>query len=269
VEPFADMVADTGAGHVYLTTTHADHYFPGPNDAIDRILPGRTCRRNLIGEIAEALEARGVRLGLYYHLGHDDKCWWNRVGWDKVGKAKFYRAWCDVVSDSGQRYGSRLAGWWFDDALFSYYPINPPWERLMRAARKGWAQRLIMWNSWNAPKVTDFADLSSWEPFLTADMIARRGHLTIGGDGRFTGGPQDGLQAQLTTLIHSSWGHGKPNTPVGKCVYTTPQLIRWLRQAARKRAVITLNLETYQDGTICPADVRRFRAIRKAVKPYA
>ena len=37
-----------------------------------------------------------------------------------------------------------------------------------------------------------------------ADMLARRGHLTVGGDGRFTGGPQDGLQAQLTTLIHRS-----------------------------------------------------------------
>ena len=40
---FADMVSQMGAGFVVFTTSHAGFYFPGPNPAIDAILPGRTC----------------------------------------------------------------------------------------------------------------------------------------------------------------------------------------------------------------------------------
>jgi hypothetical protein len=56
---FADVLDEMGAGYVVFTTSHAEFYFPGPNKVIDEILPGRTCSRDLVGDLAQcALETR-------------------------------------------------------------------------------------------------------------------------------------------------------------------------------------------------------------------
>lgn len=265
VESFADTVAATGAGWVYLCTTHAVYHWPGPSAAIDAILPGCTCRRDLIGELALALADRGVRLGLYYHPGHDDKPWWDRVGFDTAGRAAFVRTWKAVIAEAGRRYGPLLASWWFDDGMHSYYHASPPWREFLSAARAGHEERVVLWNAWLAPKVTWYTDTSSWESGLTSELIGGGGNLPRGGDGRFIAGPQKGLQAHITTLIHQSWGHHLPDRPISPCQYTTEQLIAWLKEARRRRAVVSLNLEIYQDGGFAPADVRRFRQIRRAL----
>jgi len=40
-------------------------------------------------------------------------------------------------------------------------------------------------------------------------------------------------------------------------------VITWLKEPAARKAVITLNIEIYQDGTVSQPDVERFRAIRR------
>ena len=68
VKQFVDQVVRTHAGFVTITTSHADMYFPAPLKSLDTILPGRTTRRDLVGELAEALGRHGIRLMRYYHL---------------------------------------------------------------------------------------------------------------------------------------------------------------------------------------------------------
>jgi hypothetical protein len=59
---FADVLDEMGAGYVVFTTSHAEFYFPGPNKVIDEILPGRTCSRDLVGDLAQALSKHGIKL---------------------------------------------------------------------------------------------------------------------------------------------------------------------------------------------------------------
>ena len=267
VPRFADTVDAAGAGHVILTTSHADFRWPGPNPAVDKLLKGRTCKRDLIGEIADALADRGVRLMLYHHPGHDDANWWARTGFDKPAHSTFIRNWTALIKDAGQRYGKRLAGWWFDDAMFTYYPLNPPWQQMAAAARAGNADRLICWNSWVLPKVTDWGDLSSWEVFLTPEVISGHGHLPLAGDGRYTAGPQGGLQAHITTpATKGGWVYDREDSAIGGMLYQTPTLIRMLQEAARRRCVVTLNLEVYQDGGISRGAARQFAEVKQALK---
>merc|ERR1712096_125156 len=84
VQSFAQMVNQTGAGYIILTTSHAEHYFPAPIKSIDAIMPGRTSDRDLVQDLIGALEACGIRLMLYYHVGHDHWVepdgWWTRTG---------------------------------------------------------------------------------------------------------------------------------------------------------------------------------------------
>ena len=135
VDRFANMVSETGAGFVVFTTSHAGFYFPGPNPVIDSILPGRTCPRDLVGDLADALNRRHIRLELYFHPGHDDAPWWQRTHFNDADKSAYFQQWRAVISSIGNRYGKKLAGWWFDDAAFTYYPFNPDWEQMSAAAQ--------------------------------------------------------------------------------------------------------------------------------------
>ena len=264
VERFAQMVVDMGARHVVFTTSHAGFYFPGPNKTIDSILPGRTCDRDLIGEMATALNKRGIKLILYYHPGHDDAPWWSRTHFNE-NKAEFFRQWCAIIRDIGERYGNRLAGFWFDDAIFTYYPFNPPWEEMTRAAKAGNAARLIIYNSWILPKANDFYEVFAGENYFSQEVIEGGSFLPVGGTGKFTGGPQQGLQGHITTFVEEDWGHFKLETPIGPPQFSAEAMIAGIRDCMRRKNVPTFDVEIYQDGGISPQTLQLFKTISHTI----
>lgn len=267
VNSFADTIAATGAGFVVFSTSWADYYFPAPIHAIDRILPGRTTQRDLIADLADALNARGVKLMLYYHAGHGDKDWWVRTGYREPDKTAYFNNWEAIVQEIGLRYGNKLAGYWFDDATAVYYPLQAPWEKMTAAAKAGYSARAICYNSWIWPKATDWQDYFCGEGELTEQTIAGDGYVPIGGSGKFTGGPQSGLQAAITTTNEGAdWGHIQPNTEIPAPKLTNEQMIGLLQKAAARKIVPILNLEVYQDGQPSPQAIQEFTAIRKAIK---
>jgi len=266
VNRFAEMVSNMGAGFVVFTTSHAGFYFPGPNPVIDSILPGRTCQRDLVGDLADALNRRHIRLELYFHPGHDDSPWWQRTHFDE-DKAAYFQQWRTIMSSIGNRYREKLAGWWFDDAAFTYYPFDPDWEQMSAAARAGNPDRVITYNSWILPKLNDFYDVfagenASWEP-----KYEELAFLPVGGTGRYTDGPQKDLQAEITVLINGDWGHFKMNEPIGPPRLSSDELVSRLKDAISRKEVPLLDVEVYQDGTTSPETVQLFQTIRRELGP--
>ena len=51
VDRFVRSLKKIGAGHVIFTLTHAEQYLAFPNETLESVLPGRTTKRDLIGEI--------------------------------------------------------------------------------------------------------------------------------------------------------------------------------------------------------------------------
>lgn len=266
VQRFADTIAQMGAGHVVFTTSHAGYYFPGPNKVIDSVLPGRTCTRDLVGDLADALAKHDVRLWLYYHPGHDDVPWWSKTHFDD-DKGTFFDLWCKVIAEIGERYGRRIAGFWFDDATFTYYPFNPPWQRMTAAAKAGNPNRLVTYNSWILPKVNDFYEVFAGENAFSEEVINGDGYLPVGGTGKFTGGPQKGLQGHITTFLEGNWGHFKRDTPIGPPRYTADVMVAKLKDAINRKNVPTFDIEIYQDGTISPQTFELFQSIKQSIKP--
>jgi hypothetical protein len=266
VESFAGMVQRTGAGFAVLTTSWADYYFPAPIKAIEEILPGRTSGRDLVADLSDALGRRGLKLMLYYHPGHDDTPWWSKQKYEgQESKAGYFDLWCRVIASIGQRYGSKLAGWWFDDGMVCYYPYSPPWEEMTRAAKAGNPARVVAYNSWILPKPTDFQDYFCGESDF-AEYIGKE-FLPKGGSGRFIGGPQAGLQAALTWMLESgNWCHLEPDKEILPPVYTQERLARFMRGCVARRIVPMLNLETYQDGTAATASVDLLRTVGESLR---
>ena len=54
-----EAIHESGADYVMFTVAHALQKLPCPHPVLDEILPGRTTQRDLVGEIADAVQHHG------------------------------------------------------------------------------------------------------------------------------------------------------------------------------------------------------------------
>ncbi len=265
VEKFAQIVKDSGAGYVIITTSNAEHYFPAPIKAIDRILPGRTTERDLVRDWIDALRPHGIRLILYYHCGHDDwknpDGWWRHTGYDSKNPQKFLDNWCSIVSEVGNRYGKGLAGWYYDDACV-YYPLNPDFRRLTAAAKAGNPERVVCYNPWVLPRSTDFQDYLCGEGY---DFLKLWDGLPADGTGIYTAGPYKGLQAHTNFVLERGWVHGRLDTEIPPPQYPKDQFVQDMKAGIAHGIVPSVNMEIYQDVGVGEASLEYMKAVKQAV----
>lgn len=258
VEKFADEMKSTGAGFVVFATSHAMHYFPGPLKALDDILPGRTTKRDLPAELAEALGKRGMKLFLYYHLGsQDDPEFLKASGFWETDTTKFFTNWQKMISEAGERYGNQLAGWWFDDGSTNYYYRSAPWEALAKAAKAGYGQRLIAFNAWELNTPTQFHDFCTGEACYDPRGIDAL--LAPSNNGRYPSGTHAGLSASACLIADSNWVHATANTPLSAPRWNADELTGILKSFIAHKNVPIFNLEITQDGSFLPQSLAIFR----------
>ena len=68
---WAQQFKSSGARYVVLVAKHADGYCLWPTNIPNPHRPGWHCRRDVVGELAEAVRGAGMRFGLYYCGGMD------------------------------------------------------------------------------------------------------------------------------------------------------------------------------------------------------
>lgn len=252
---FLDSIKESGADYVIFTATHALQTLPCPNEFTEQILAGRSCERDLIGEIADGLGKMGKHLIVYYNHscnGGDDPEWEKAVGYHDRDKTRFVENLCDIVSSMGQRYGSRIKGWWFDSS-YSLDPRGPvnsvstdmtgfqfPWERWAKAAKAGFPERLITFNAGIA------------EPFLYTHhqdyWAGERGDLNDPPTSRYA---DNGLQWHGWTCLDDRnwvWNSRRPAEPPP--FYSDAILSSFLKQCQAHHAPMTFNVAISQEGIV-------------------
>ena len=258
VGTFARMVDEEfGAGYVLWSITWRGSKFSAPLKSVERIVPGQTCSRDLIGDLAKALNKRGIKLMLYYHPGHEDRKWWTANWVSNDEKTKFFAQWCEVVPEIGTRYGDQLAGWFFDDGMV-YYPA--PFERLAKAAKAGYPQRLLSFNEWILPLTTEFQDVQFGEGFRGDSKTP------IGGDGIYASGPMKGQQSHGMIMVDGpDWGIWQPETVI-TTMLSPGEALQIVRPMMERGQVLTLNLNMYEDGSISPQSRKVMETVRKEIR---
>jgi alpha-L-fucosidase len=68
---WAARFAACGARYVVLVTKHHDGYCLWPTEVVNERRPGWHCRRDVVGELAQAVRGQGMRFGVYYSGGLD------------------------------------------------------------------------------------------------------------------------------------------------------------------------------------------------------
>lgn len=183
VNTFVDQVAGMGVEYVFLTAWHKAMYQLGPNPALERWLPGHTCKRDLVGEIADALNARGIKLVLYAHPndGHDlSKDERNRVGYmdfpkDDPNRNKVLNDFInEVFTDFCKQYAGKpnVVGIWWDSWKHNGERIDM-W-RLNKTVRGLMPNAVLMSNNFDFNRKPNFIDFfsieSGWKGAKTGEL---------------------------------------------------------------------------------------------------
>jgi hypothetical protein len=103
VDKFTKMVSETGAGYVIFTIGHSQAYCPAPIASWEKYHPGMTTKRDLIEEMANALNKKGIRLICYMPTHIVAK-------YRKVSGTEFMKIHTEILQEMGKRYKEKIAG---------------------------------------------------------------------------------------------------------------------------------------------------------------
>jgi hypothetical protein len=267
---FLAAVSASGADYVIFTLTHALQFLPCPHPVVDGILPGRTMKRDLLGELARGLEAIGKKLIVYYNHScnqGEDPAWESAVGYHGQPKDRLADNVCAIVSWLGERYGNLIRAWWFD-SCYSLDPRGPhnavstdlgnfqfPWEKLTKAAKAGHAQRLVTYNSGVA---LDFL-YTDHQDFWAGELS----NLEAPPTKRFL---DNGLQWHgWACLDEPGWIYSNNRTLPHAPLYSDQEVVTFLSACRRHQAPMTFNVAIYQDGVLAERSVRQLARVVKAM----
>jgi hypothetical protein len=260
VDTFARLISEIGAAYVIFTLNHAHPHCPAPIQSWEAIHPGWTTRRDLIGDIADVLEKRGIRFLLYINspvltmLGD-------------IGTTGLYELTCseeqfteihkNVLSEIGSRYRDKLTGYWFDSWYQSLaaYP-DVPIEAIYRYCKVGNPGRITAFNFWIFPVLTPWQDY--WAGELNALQNPFESRYIQRGAG--TGFQAHGMVSMLPSWVHSEAG------PIPPPQFSTEDLIARVKANMEHQAVTTINIGIYQDGTIEQSSLDMMRQLRRAIR---
>jgi hypothetical protein len=270
VGAFARTVEEAGASWVVFTTTHGKYFYPGPLKVMDRVVPGRTCRRDLVGELADSLGEFNIRLMLYFHPGpsaSEDREWANAAGISPVDDNRYNQIMLDIFSEIGQGYGQKLSGWYVD-GTYGYYVRNTSFEHLTRALKAGNPRRAVGYFGWIYPKWSVFGgDFTAYVTYPFGPLPPPMPREWFN-----EGGPYEDLQPNFDFTMERVWTptgplNGKWPTPM----YAPETLVHYFKRLAKSECPVAINLVTAEDVTsqqafVNPDSLEILKRIRKAVK---
>lgn len=249
VERFANMVEETGAGYVIFTIGHAEQYCPAPIENWEKLHPGKTTKRDLIGEIANALNSKGIRLICYMHsMGTA------RFQFDD--NETFFGNFKTILHEFGNRYKEKLAGYWFD----CWYQISEgfpeiPFEDFYNTTKTGNKDRIICLNSWIYPSV------SPWQDYWAGEVASP---VAVPEKGFMKGGPAPDLPYQALLIMEPYWVQEKAEMPEPR--FKSSELSQYIRNCMNNGGAVTINLGIYQNGTVGEEALEVMKEVRRQIR---
>jgi hypothetical protein len=256
VERFAGLVEETGAGFVFLTIGHAESYCPAPIKSWEKCHPGMTTERDLIMEISDALSMKDIRFLCYINGPLGFKLDVNGDRPEEKEKREFVKNFNNILSEMGNRYKDKVAGYWFDSwyQIFEEYP-EVPFEDFHSASKTGNKDRIICLNSWIYPPVTP------WQEYWAGEVGGRMG-LPV--NGYMENGPVTDLPYQALLIMEPYWVQKEAKMPPPR--FTSDKLAGYIKDCIKNKGAVTINLGIYQDGTVGEEALQVMREVRKKIR---
>jgi alpha-L-fucosidase-like protein len=249
VAGFAKQMGEAKVGWVVFCLD--DHYFAwpcAPNKTFDEFTgfaPGEKCsRRDLIMELADALNARGVKLIVYFAglNGYmkeakvlagllDDPAGRGGINEKRPPSPETRERRLAVLKEYADRYQDKIAGWWFDGMKLNSYAAEPnDWSTLASIVRGPNSHAVIAFSYGKnehacvRPGVDDFTGGDTWTKQDLARLTPRHSPA------------QNGIlwhgKIYCGNIYH---GQGTSNQ------FTTDELLQWIKTCNSEGGICTLD----------------------------
>ncbi|MEO5999174.1 MAG: alpha-L-fucosidase [Chitinophagaceae bacterium] len=245
---FVNMVTTTGAAYVIFTIGHAEPFCPAPIKSWENYHPGHTTKRDLVAEMADALSARGIKLLCYFPTHIIAK-------YKKATEKEFTEMNKNIITEFGERYGKKIAGYWFD-GWYQCYEEYPgfSFKDFFKICKAGNPDRIVALNSWIYPPVTEWQEYWAGE---TASPV----ELPVAGT--LKRGPGKGLRYQALLIMEPYWVQEKADIPDPR--FTSDKLSEYILNCKKNGGAVTINMGIYQDGTVGTKALEVMKEVRKRV----
>jgi hypothetical protein len=264
VKALANQLEEMGPGYFVLTLGQNSGYFNSPNATYDRQTghaPGERCSaRDLPLDLYAALHAKKIRLMLYLpcQVPNGDRRAQKAFGLaegpkDQPLSLSFAEKWSEVIQEWADRYGDKVAGWWFDGGYEHIGFNNSIGEAYALAVKHGNPNAIVTFNP--GVKVIRWTKAEDY----TAGELNEP--LSVIPPGRWL----DGSQWHTLTYLGDTWA--RRNTR-----FSDAQWIDWARQVTEKQGVFTLDVGPNYDpaigpiGSLSETQVKQVRAIAAALR---
>lgn len=262
VKGLAEQLESVGAGYYLITIGQNSGYYIAPNATYDKLVgngPSKNSRRDLVADLYDELHPRGIQLMVYLPSGapNSDKKAVAALEWQNgpYRNREFQLKWEQVIREWGERWGEKVAGWWFDGC---YWPNTmyrtkdaPNFESFAAAARAGNPNRAV---SFNPGTIYRTISITPHEDFIAAehDDPARTDV------NRVTGGNVDGAQLHVLSYMGRRWGRTPPR-------FTTEQVITFTQNIIQQGGAFTWDVPAQPDGLIPESFMEQLQALHQAL----
>lgn len=281
VQRLVSQCVEARAGWLLFTLAHASERMPIPCRTLDAILPGRTSERDLVAEMAEGLAQHGIKLILYYASAacDTDPEWQNASGW-LYSPASYAARQYDIVTEIGERYGKRLAGWWLDNCYdATLHPVH--WHHLTAevkgfsalydfpryaaALRTGNPGRIVTFNytgtsAWSSPMGRGICDYGAGES-NDLDRVPCGPRSGEGGAAWHSYVWMD----ECRKGTGNGWVHSVPGE-MGPPRYSDEHVIAYIRYVMQHGGGFTYGVAPYQDELTAETTMTQLRTVGRAIR---
>lgn len=258
---FVAQLKQAKADYIIFTSSWAEQHPPAPCPALDKIISGRTTKRNLLLEIAQALDAEGIRTILYYNHGcnSEDPEWMKAVGYTDNRLEDFGKNIVSIVRDLSLSCGKYVSGWWFDSsvsvsnagvrspAIVKLGDFKYPFDEVSKAAKAGNKDAIVSVNSQGGSIMfTTCQEYYSGEELIYFPLCGRTN--------------AQGMQMHIwLTMDNKNWVHmGKEYSPLR---FNDDELSRFVSRHRADGCAITLNVDIDRSGQLNPEAIEQLARI--------
>ncbi len=264
VEHLARQLESIGAKYLVLTLGQNSGYYNAPNAVYDRYTgyaPGERCaKRDLPLDLHRALHPKAIRLMLYLpcQVPNRDPRAQKAFGLPQGKKdqpidLEFADKWAEVIRHWAQRYGDKVAGWWFDGA-YAHVRFNEAIARVYAGAvKRGNPRAIVTFN----PGVR-LIRYTQAEDYTAGELNEPFGVVP---SSRWV----KGSQWHALTFMGARWSARDTR-------YPTEQWVQWIRAVVARQGVVTLDMgpnwnpQSGPVGSLSPAQIAQVKAIRAALE---
>jgi alpha-L-fucosidase len=277
------LALDAGMKYITITAKHHDGFCLFKTQQTDWNSMNTPCRRDLIGELYDACEEKGLGLFLYYSYGVDwyhpyalsleDGCNFARPAYEtlpaqyKYRKPEDHRHYIDYVHEHLKEMLSQypnIAGIWFDPIMGYYmYPDVFPVDETYALIRSLSPTALITFKQ-GANGDEDFIAPERFSYPLDEKVKQRGGSDHSIQIAKEAWEKNQGKPKEIcNTLQPHAWGYKKADDNQHK---TADDVMNMLEEAEEMDANLLLNIGPLFDGSVYPDDVLTLREVGKRLR---